>query len=161
MTAVHSRVRFVSAVLAGGLLCATSACGRATPSNSGAESRSPGVHSERAWDEPASYAYTLTSSEGERSLIGAFRVTVRDGKVVKAVGLDDSGRWVVRQLPGEVPTLGELLAEMAQARRDEADTAEAEYAADGHPVRILLDWEKNAVDDEALYVISDYEPAAG
>ncbi|GAA2389283.1 DUF6174 domain-containing protein [Streptomyces coeruleofuscus] len=67
----------------------------------------------------------------------------------------------MRQLPGEVPTLGRLLAEMAQARRDKADTAEAEYAADGHPVRILVDWDKNAVDDEALYVISAYESAAG
>ncbi|MFJ3620532.1 DUF6174 domain-containing protein [Streptomyces iakyrus] len=107
------------------------------------------------------YAYTLTSSEGERSLIGAFRVTVRDGKVVKAVGLDDSGRRVVRQLPDEVPTLGELLAEMAQARRAKADTAEAEYGADGHPERILVDWDKNAIDDEALYVISAYQPAVG
>ncbi|MGA5191492.1 DUF6174 domain-containing protein [Streptomyces griseoincarnatus] len=88
-------------------------------------------------------------------------MTVRDGKVVKAVGLDDSGRRVVRQLPDEVPTLGELLGEMVQARRDEADTAEAEYAADGHPARILLDWDKSAIDDEALYVISDYEPAGG
>ncbi|MFD6173794.1 DUF6174 domain-containing protein [Streptomyces coeruleorubidus] len=164
MTAVRSRVRFLSAaVLVGGLLCATSACGTSTSSTSGeaAESKSEGVQSELPWEEPDSYAYTLTSSEGERSLIGTFRVTVRDGKVVRAVGLDDSGRRVVRRLPGEVPTLGELLTEMAQARRDKADTAEAEYAADGHPVRILVDWDKNAIDDEALYVISAYASAAG
>ncbi|MGW0495353.1 DUF6174 domain-containing protein [Streptomyces sp. NPDC003007] len=43
-----------------------------------------------------------------------------------------------------------------------ADTAEAEYApGDGHPVRIVLDWEENAVDDEARYTISAYAPADG
>ncbi len=41
------------------------------------------------------------------------------------------------------------------------DTAEAAYAADGHPVRIPLDWEKNAIDDEARYVINAYEPTGG
>lgn len=50
---------------------------------------------------------------------------------------------------------------MEQARRDNADTAEAEYAPDGHPERISLDWDKDAVDDEALYVISAYAPAGG
>ncbi|CAM5595704.1 hypothetical protein SALBM311S_01531 [Streptomyces alboniger] len=68
---------------------------------------------------------------------------------------------MARHLPDEVPTLGELLDELKQARHDRADTAEARYAADGHPVRIFLDWEKNAVDDEALYVIGDYRPAGG
>ncbi|GCB51281.1 hypothetical protein SNL152K_8637 [Streptomyces sp. NL15-2K] len=119
------------------------------------------VENATGWQEPASYAYTLASSEGERSLLGAFRVTVRDGKVVNSVGLDDSGRRVVQQVPGEVPTLAELLEQLDQARRDRADTVEAEYAADGHPMRIFLDWEKNAIDDEALYVISAYEPAVG
>ncbi|MEU9289450.1 DUF6174 domain-containing protein [Streptomyces sp. NPDC048275] len=166
MTVVRSPARFVSAAaLVGGLLCASAACGgeASTSSNSakGTGAKSAAVQSEPPWQEPASYAYTLASSEGERSLIGTFRVTVRDGKVVKAADLDDSGRRVVEHIPGEVPTLGELLEELQQARRDQADTAEAEYAADGHPVRILLDWAKNAIDDEALYVISAYEPAAG
>jgi len=60
-----------------------------------------------------------------------------------------------------VPTIGELLDELEQARRDNADTAEAEYAPDGHPERISLDWDENAVDDEALYVISAYAPTGG
>ncbi|MFJ2241523.1 DUF6174 domain-containing protein [Streptomyces sp. NPDC087859] len=133
------------AVLVGGL----AACGEE------AEPAAP------AWEEPASYTYTLTSSEGERALIGTFRITVRGGEVTKAVGLDDSARRVVRQLPGEVPTLGALLEELEQARGDDADTAQARYAADGHPTSIELDWEKNAVDDEVRYDITDYEPAAG
>ncbi|MFF6983095.1 DUF6174 domain-containing protein [Streptomyces sp. NPDC008343] len=74
--------------------------------------------------------------------------------MVKAVGLDDSGRRVAQDIPDAVPTMGELLAELEQARRDDADVAEAEYAAEGHPVRISLDWEKDVIDDEAVYVIS-------
>lgn len=151
MTAVSVTSRVASrAALVAGLLCAAAACGTETP----ASRQAP-------WPEPASYTYTLRSSEGERALIGAFRITVRDGAVAKAVGLDDSGRRVVEDFPDAVPTIGGLLDELEQARRDDADTAEAEYAADGHPVRISLDWEENAVDDEAHYVISDFAPAVG
>ncbi|MFF5481895.1 DUF6174 domain-containing protein [Streptomyces sp. NPDC012935] len=153
MTAVSRPTRAVfSASLIAGLLCTVAACG-AEPA------RSTSAHSRTTWQEPASYTYTLHSSEGERTLIGAFRITVRDGAVVRTVGLDDSGRQVAKDIPDAVPTMGELLEELEQARRDDADAAEAQYAADGHPVRISLDWEKDAIDDEALYVISAYRPA--
>lgn len=138
MTAVRTLL------LVGGLVLVTAACGEETGPSS------------PAWEEPASYAYTLTSSEGERSLIGTFRVRVRDGEVDKAVGLDDSARRVVRQLPDQVPTLGDLLKEAEQARGEGADTVETEYAEDGHPTDIRLDWDENAIDDEARYMISDY-----
>ncbi|GAA3853476.1 hypothetical protein GCM10023084_04650 [Streptomyces lacrimifluminis] len=111
-----------------------------------------------SWKEPASYVYTLTSSEGERSLVGTFRVTVRDGKVAKAVGLDESGRGAVRRAPEEVPTIRGLLDQLARAHDEGAHTAEAEYAPEGHPVRITLDPEKDTVDDEQSYVISGYQP---
>jgi hypothetical protein len=157
-SAMTAPARAVSgAVLIGGIVCAVAACGTAAPTSPEAES-APG-HVRGDWREPASYTYTLRSSEGERSLLGTFRISVRDGAVVKAVGLDDSARSAVESAPDAVPTLGELLAELDQARRDDADTAEAGYAADGHPVRIVLDWEENAVDDEARYDITAYEPA--
>ncbi|MGW3409270.1 DUF6174 domain-containing protein [Streptomyces sp. NPDC000888] len=154
-----------AAALIGGLLLATAACGTEASTSSGSGGKAAAKPSPEltttTWEEPASYVYTLTSSEGERNLIGKFRVTVRFGKVAKAVGLDDSARRVVRQSLDQVPTIGGLLEELEQARRDNADEAEAEYAPDGHPVRISLDWEKNAIDDEALYVISAYTPADG
>jgi len=68
---------------------------------------------------------------------------------------------VVVQSLGEVPTIGGLLEELEQARRDNADKAEAEYAPDGHRVLIFLDHESDAIDDEALYVITVYEPGDG
>ncbi|GGY41150.1 DUF6174 domain-containing protein [Streptomyces djakartensis] len=111
------------------------------------------------WQEPASYAYTLRSSGGERALLGTLRISVRDGAVVKAVGLDDTGRRSVEGSADAVPSIGQLLGELEQARRDDAETAEAQYAKDGHPVRISLDREENAVDDEVRYDISGYQPA--
>ncbi|GAA5021543.1 DUF6174 domain-containing protein [Streptomyces siamensis] len=141
-------------VLTGALVWSTSACGNDAVTGSARQETTVNT-----WKEPSSYSYTLESSEGERSLIGTFRITVRGGKVSQAVGLDDSGRRVVKGMPDEVPTIGSLLEQVDQARRDHADTAEVAYAADGHPARISLDWDENAIDDEARYVISAYRAA--
>lgn len=157
-------IRMLSAVvLVGGLVCAAVGCGEDSGASSGAVMTSPSPSLSpsfpsfsESWEEPASYVYTLTSSEGERSLIGTFRVTVRNGKVADVVGLDESGRGAVERAPEEVPTIGGLLDQLGQARDNGADTAEAAYAPDGHPVRITLDPEKDAVDDEQSYVISGY-----
>ncbi|WP_028800027.1 DUF6174 domain-containing protein [Streptomyces sp. 142MFCol3.1] len=153
MTVHRPRPRTALPVVAltGALVWSTSACGHDAVTSSARQENTVS-----AWKEPASYSYTLESSEGERSLIGKFRITVRGGKVSKVVGLDDSGRRVVKGMPDEVPTIGALLKQVDQARRDHADTAEVAYAADGHPARISLDLDENAVDDEARYVISAY-----
>ncbi|MFI1352663.1 DUF6174 domain-containing protein [Streptomyces sp. NPDC020898] len=158
-------IRMLSAVvLVGGLVCTAVGCGEDSgASSSGALTTSPSPSLSPSfpsfsedWEEPASYVYTLTSSEGERSLVGRFRVTVRDGKVADVVGLDESGRGAVERAPEEVPTIGRLLDQLGQARDNGADTAEASYAPDGHPVRITLDPDKDAIDDEQSYVISGY-----
>ncbi|GGW80840.1 DUF6174 domain-containing protein [Streptomyces galilaeus] len=86
---------------------------------------------------------------------------VRHGKAAEVVGLDEDSRRQAQDLPGEVPTIGALLKTLHRARSQDADTAEADYAADGRPVRIFLDWDKNSIDDEALYTISSYEPTPG
>ncbi|MFI9612857.1 DUF6174 domain-containing protein [Streptomyces sp. NPDC052023] len=145
-----NRAVFVPLALTG-LMCAAAACGTGTSTKA--------TTGEVAWEEPSSYTYTLLSAQGERSLIGTFRVTVRDGEVATAAGLDDSGRRVVQRSPEEVPAIGELLEQLEEARQDDADTAEAQYAADGRPERITLDWDGRAIDDEAVYVISAYRPA--
>ncbi|MGW2781239.1 DUF6174 domain-containing protein [Streptomyces populi] len=155
MTAGRSRARFVvKTVLYGALVSVTTACS-SSPSAQSTETNEP----KRTWEEPASYSYTLTSST--QVLAGTFRVRVRNGKSVEVVGLDEDSRRQARDLPGQVPTLGTLLKKLDQARSEGADTAEADYAKDGHPVRISLDWDKNSIDDEALYTVSSYEPAAG
>ncbi|MFF7969817.1 DUF6174 domain-containing protein [Streptomyces sp. NPDC007905] len=142
-------------VLVAGLVWAVAGCR--------GESRSAGAGraESTAWKEPSAYTYTLESAGGERLVIGTFRVTVRDRRVARVVGLDEASRAVVRRSPATVPTIGELLKELAKARRDGADTAQAQYSTAGYPLRITLDPSVNAVDDEAQYVISDYSPGTG
>jgi hypothetical protein len=54
------------------------------------------------------------------------------------------------------PTLGELLDELAEARRDGAYEAKlTTNPVDGHPTGITIDPIKNAIDDEACYAISE------
>jgi hypothetical protein len=137
-----------------------SACDAETSSESagGGEHKCSTAHG-TAWTEPASYAYTLHSTT--QTLVGTFRIQVQNGTVTKVTGLDEDGQQQAREQHVEVPTLGELVSRLRQARCDHAETAAAEYAADGHPVWISLDWDKNAIDDEALYRISSYQPHPG
>ncbi|GGT99459.1 DUF6174 domain-containing protein [Streptomyces phaeofaciens] len=154
MTAGRFRARCAAtAALLGALMGATAACG------SSQSAESAGIEPTGTWEEPASYVYTLTSST--QVLAGTFRVEVRNSKVTKVIGLDEDSRRQVRDLPNEVPTIGQLLKTLDRARSEDADEAEADYAADGLPVRISLDWDKNSIDDEALYTISSYEPTPG
>ncbi|MFJ8945258.1 DUF6174 domain-containing protein [Streptomyces sp. NPDC102395] len=151
----RTRAVFAAALLAV-LSSSVAACGSSGATGGGTDggaSGGPGV----AWEEPAAYSYTLTVTT--QVLAGTFRVSVRDGAVASAEGLDADSRRQTRELTGRVPTIGALLEMLRTARSEGADTAQARYAADGHPVRITLDWSENAVDDEALYVISSYRPA--
>ncbi|MDX2702014.1 DUF6174 domain-containing protein [Streptomyces sp. PA03-6a] len=111
---------------------------------------------EPRWAEPARYSFTLLSEGGERGGLGKYRITVADGKVAEAVGLDEAARRTIAREPQNVRTLRDLLTELRQARADEADVADAVFAPDGHPTEIHLDWETNSVDDEADYLITEY-----
>ncbi len=111
-----------------------------------------------AWSEPANYRFTFESSCGEQPLIGRFRVNVADGVVDRTQGLDEAGkRAVMLRIANLVPTLGQMVADAEQARADGADEVVIERdPVDGHPVAIRVDQERNAVDDETCYTISDY-----
>jgi len=111
-----------------------------------------------AWTEPPSYKFTLTSSCGERALIGRFKVTVSQGFVTRDEGLDDAARRALMlRLSKLVPTLGELKAEADTARKEGADQVVVEVdPVDGHPTSIRIDPRANAIDDESCYDISDY-----
>ncbi|QNP72254.1 hypothetical protein IAG44_24450 [Streptomyces roseirectus] len=124
------------------LLLLTTACASA-PARTGPDTT--------PWREPSSYAYTLVSDT--QVLAGTFRITVRDARVTAATGLDDK-----RLLP-QLPTIGDLLTRLREARERDADTADIEYAPDGRPTRLVLDDSKNAVDDEATYTITAYTAA--
>jgi hypothetical protein len=80
--------------------------------------------------------------------------------VVKVEGMDEPARRSLAAGPaGLVPTLAGLVDELAEARKEGADVARLESdPADQHPRRITIDPDRNAIDDEACYTISDYRP---
>jgi hypothetical protein len=115
------------------------------------------VEAPLAWQEPASYSYVLQSSCGERPLLGRFRITVRNGEVVKAEGVGEADQRSMGSTELSPPTLGELLDELAEARSNGAYEAKLTTdPADGHPTGVTIDPIKDAIDDEACYAISYY-----
>jgi len=110
-----------------------------------------------AWQEPSSYTYVLRSSCGERPLIGTFRITVENGQVTKAEGISEADERSLESTELSPPTLGQLLDELAEARRNDAHEAElTSDPTDGHPTKIVIDPIENAIDDEACYAITEY-----
>lgn len=111
------------------------------------------------WEPPDRYGFVLESSCGERSLNGRFHVVVREGQV-RARALDRSARAFLRYADDtgeDVPALEDLRKEAATASAEGADMVELKADPDdGHPTSIDIDYDEDAIDDEACYVISDY-----
>ena len=103
------------------------------------------------------YAFTLTSSCGERLLLGTYRVTVVHGDVTDVTGLDDVGVRIARMgqdLTRLVPTVGGLLDRIA--RDDADDVAEVTFDADsGVPTSVTFDPRRDTADDEECYTVAD------
>ena len=127
------------------------------PSSSPSADADPSVtpSGPEAWVEPGAYSYVLESTCGERMLIGRFRITVAGGVVKDAESLLDPPTLPVAL--EEMPTLGDLLAELEEARRSGAYVATlVSDTVDGHPLEIMIDHDQQTVDDEACYQITDY-----
>jgi len=133
-------------------MAALTGCGEA-----GAHSTAP-AQAAVQWQEPARYSFVLDSTCGERALIGRFRITVEQGKVTKAEGLDESARRAVENGPSDTaPTLRQLLDELDEARQARADVAELSAdPSDGHPTKITIDPAADSIDDESCYAITEY-----
>ncbi|WP_124343215.1 DUF6174 domain-containing protein [Cellulomonas algicola] len=107
-----------------------------------------------------SYAYSLTSSCGERLLIGSYRVTVTDGAVTAVEGLDEVGRRIAgeaQDLVSAVPTIAALLDRVVDA--DASTVPEATFDDAGVPTAVTFD-PSPGVDDEECYAVADVEPTA-
>lgn len=143
------------------LASSTAACASEAPP---AVDPAVAVSASAAWaaDGSDDYAFTLTSSCGERLLVGSFRVTVTDGTVTDVVGVDETGVRIVGEghdLAGEIPTLDELQARVLDTDAD--DVTEATFdPATGYPASVTFDPEPQAIDDEECYVVTDYAPTA-
>lgn len=111
------------------------------------------------WSAPERYEFVVESSCGERGFLGRYHVVVEDGEVSDATGHDDPAQRLLadEERRNQVPTLSELLNEAQDARAEGADVVEVTFdESDGHPSAIEIDWDANAIDDEACYAISDY-----
>lgn len=106
------------------------------------------------WEEPPAYRYILTGSCGPHVLHGRFQVTVAEGEVVEAEPLDKDARSGASE---EVPTLGELLRWVDDARDRGADVAEARFASDGVPSSIEINRDRGADDDEQCFQVQRFE----
>lgn len=105
---------------------------------------------------PAAYSYTLTSSCGERSLIGTYRVRVADGVVTD---VDPRGRAMAPPDLGDVPTIADLEAMIGAAEPDAV--VEVERDVDGLLTSVSIDHVPDAIDDEECYAVSGLRERAG
>jgi hypothetical protein len=114
------------------------------------------------WDAPSDYDFVVGSRCGEQSFIGTFRISVRNGKVERAEGLDESAASSLTYMStADVPSLEDLVGFARRAREAGADVAEVVYdEEDGHPTRIDIDYRSAAIDDESCFVVSKYRPRA-
>ncbi|RKN10265.1 hypothetical protein D7319_10810 [Streptomyces radicis] len=101
---------------------------------------------------------------GERSLMGVFDISVEGGEVVEVAALDVSAEAYLGH-SDDVPTIAGLLDLAEQARDDGADEVTTDYPkgapeGEGPPSGITIDRDRDAIDDEECYTISDYTPAA-
>lgn len=99
---------------------------------------------------PESYTYVLTSSCGERGLIGDYNVVVENGTVVSAESRN--ARYPYEPDLSEVPTLVDLIAKATSA----PPRSVIEYTVDdaGLPKSLSLDPVPNGIDDEECYRVT-------
>jgi hypothetical protein len=120
------------------------------------------VSASTAWAAAGSddYAFTLTSSCGERLLLGTYRVTVTDGAISDVVGVDETGVRIVGEghdLAAEIPTLSALQTRVLDTDAD--DVTEATFdPTTGYPASVTFDPNPQGIDDEECYVVTDYAP---
>jgi len=143
--------RRVQVVLAGVACLAVAGCG------SGATSASPHPSATSRFQRMAvavdrlgsSYTYDLTSTCGERSLFGRFRVTVADHRVVAATPLGATRQPGLP--PRAFPTLADLVEKVRHARPGGLVLA---TGPTGLPVVVSLDPIARAIDDEECYGVA-------
>lgn len=103
---------------------------------------------------PPDYSYRLTSSCGERALIGTYDIVVQDRDRVVSGARADGAASMIENL--EYPTIKALLDDALRA--DSPAEVEFETDAAGLPARLSIDGEPDAIDDEECYVFAAITP---
>ncbi len=102
-------------------------------------------------DLPSAYSFDVSSTCGERNLLGDFRVTVVEGDVDRVQPLGDSRLFGLE--PDDFPTLAGLVALVEGAERDAV--VEVELDDGGLPRQVAIDHVPDAIDDEECYRVSN------
>lgn len=112
------------------------------------------------WDanQPAAYAFTMQRlcfcpPDITRPVV----VTVRNG-VVESRKYEDTGAEVAGQFTQLFPAVEGLFAIVDDAVTRKADTIDADYdQSRGFPVRVAIDYIKQAADDELTFTVRDFK----
>jgi hypothetical protein len=133
-----------------------SACGNTLSGTTGATRDALTAAAEHL---PPSYSYVLTSTCGERALLGRFRIVVRDrDTVVSGEPADAETNPDANLDTGDYPSIAALLG----VARDAGPDAVVEFETDaaGLPRRLSIDNLPDAIDDEECYAFADIQPVA-
>ncbi len=149
---VLRRPRFSAAVTVCALLtgCGSQIVGTGTDNTTNESAEAHPSSSLQSGTPPESYTYVLTSSCGERGLIGDYDVVVENGDVVSAKSRNVT--YPYKPDLSEVPTLAALIAKAQSAPPQSV----IEYTVDdaGLPKSLSLDPIPNGIDDEECYRVT-------
>jgi len=114
------------------------------------------VVNQRVWNEQNTGFYFFTLFRGcFCAYAGEYQVVVADNEIVDVIPAWDDQIGVPREDYHIFQTVDDLFEIIRSAYRKEADEVEVEYAEMGNPSRVMIDYMKNAVDDEVSYTVSD------
>jgi hypothetical protein len=129
----------------------------AVPPASSAASEVPAV-SAPPWTEPARYGFVLDRRCDGGPSMGRYRVSVKNGKVVRADRID--GRTAAGEEEIDVPSLAELLT-LAQTAADDGGEVTTKFdATDGHPIAVSFNVSGEGTDGASCFTITEYRPVS-
>jgi len=109
------------------------------------------------WDEFQSGSYTFTLGRGCYCIVaGEIQVTVEEGNVTSAYSVWQNEAVLDEHLQF-IETI-DTIFDMIDRAKLEAHELEVEYAVEGYPTLVSIDWIELAVDDEITLTVSDVTP---
>lgn len=106
------------------------------------------------WESFSDGTYSFVLMRGCFCIHGGLHwVQVVEGDVVEAISLDQNEPVPPSDLD-IIESIDDIFDMIERAER-EADELEVEYADDGYPTRVTIDWIKRAVDDEMHLEVSE------
>ena len=133
--------------------------------------------SRASWEEPESYSFVLEGC-GPNDPVGTLRIFVAAGIAVSFDPLDEPAQRYQGYPAEEMPTLGWMMAQVAEAEsmtepwplpaelppgspevveRSLPDVRLVTDPVDGHPVELYIDWIPEAIDDEVCYSVREFD----